>query len=245
VKWFKHDSDANADAKLKKLRHKHGITGFGLYWYCLELIAGTVDKTNIKFELEEDFETIAKEWGLDEVTVLDVISYMVELELFENNGKSITCFKLALRLDDTNAKNPEIKSVIKSIGRRKSESVGVTPSNSDQIRLDKTRIDKIKKITVDESTEPKKRKVFRVPTSAEVYEYMLEKGFDRKEESEKFCNFYESKGWAVGKTKMKNWKAAASNWISRSGNFAQQKPVSYDPFEESEKEDWTSRIQLK
>jgi len=28
-------------------------------------------------------------------------------------------------------------------------------------------------------------------------------------------NFYESKGWLVGKAKMKNWKAAASNWIAR------------------------------
>jgi len=36
-----------------------------------------------------------------------------------------------------------------------------------------------------------------------------------KKESEKMFNFYESKGWLVGKAKMKNWKAAASNWIAR------------------------------
>jgi hypothetical protein len=28
----------------------------------------------------------------------------------------------------------------------------------------------------------------------------------------KFCAFYESKGWKVGKNPMKNWRAAAVNW---------------------------------
>ena len=30
----------------------------------------------------------------------------------------------------------------------------------------------------------------------------------------KFINFYESKGWMVGKNKMKDWKAAVRNWRS-------------------------------
>jgi hypothetical protein len=59
MRWFKHDADANADAKLKKVRIKYGMQGYGLYWYCLELIAGNVDVDNITFELEHDAEIIA------------------------------------------------------------------------------------------------------------------------------------------------------------------------------------------
>ena len=33
-------------------------------------------------------------------------------------------------------------------------------------------------------------------------------------ERSKFVNFYESKGWKVCKNPMKNWKAAANNWIT-------------------------------
>lgn len=33
-------------------------------------------------------------------------------------------------------------------------------------------------------------------------------------ESSKFVNYYESNGWKVGKNPMKNWKAAANNWIT-------------------------------
>ena len=30
-----------------------------------------------------------------------------------------------------------------------------------------------------------------------------------------FCDFYESKGWMIGKTKMKSWKAATRTWQRR------------------------------
>jgi len=49
---------------------------------------------------------------------------------------------------------------------------------------------------------------------AEAIDYFKAKG-STKNEGEKFYYFYESKGWKVGKTKMKNWKMSASGWISR------------------------------
>jgi hypothetical protein len=36
-----------------------------------------------------------------------------------------------------------------------------------------------------------------------------------KSESLKFVNYYESKGWLVGKAKMKSWTAAARGWVGR------------------------------
>ena len=55
---------------------------------------------------------------------------------------------------------------------------------------------------------------FIKPNKDEVYEYMVEKEFEfAKMESEKFINFFESKGWKVGKTPMKSWKSAIANWI--------------------------------
>lgn len=61
-----------------------------------------------------------------------------------------------------------------------------------------------------------KRSRFTPPTQEEVFEYMQERDFAHRKESEAFVNFYESKGWLVGKSKMKDWKAAVRNWISRS-----------------------------
>ena len=55
---------------------------------------------------------------------------------------------------------------------------------------------------------------FIKPTSKEVYDYMVENEFEfAKVESEKFINFYETKGWKVGRNAMKKWKSAVANWM--------------------------------
>lgn len=61
---------------------------------------------------------------------------------------------------------------------------------------------------------PPKRKQFKKPTAEEVADYMQERvGVRPKIEHEKFVDFYESKGWKVGKNSMKCWKAAVRNWL--------------------------------
>lgn len=48
------------------------------------------------------------------------------------------------------------------------------------------------------------------PTTEEVRAYCLERG--NAVDVETFMNFYESKGWYIGKNKMKDWKAAVRTW---------------------------------
>jgi hypothetical protein len=53
---------------------------------------------------------------------------------------------------------------------------------------------------------------FLPPSKQEVWAYMFEIGKGSELEAEKFVDFYQSKGWVVGKTKMKDWKASVRNW---------------------------------
>lgn len=64
-----------------------------------------------------------------------------------------------------------------------------------------------------EKSEREKRKRFTPPTADEVRVYAKEKGFSI--DAERFVNFYESKGWTVGKSPMKDWRASVRNWASR------------------------------
>lgn len=57
------------------------------------------------------------------------------------------------------------------------------------------------------------RKRFQKPTIDEVNSYCLEKGYTINGQT--FIDFYESKGWKVGKNPMTNWRAALSGWVSR------------------------------
>jgi hypothetical protein len=50
--------------------------------------------------------------------------------------------------------------------------------------------------------------IFIIPTVEE-----LQNEFPNLD-SQRFHDFYSSKGWMVGKNKMKDWKAAARNWLS-------------------------------
>lgn len=101
MKWYKHDANANSDAKMKRLRLRYGMEGYGLYWYCLELIAANVDDNNLTFELEHDSELISADTGIHRERVEEMMVFMVEQGLFEQapNGV-ITCLKMAKRTDE-------------------------------------------------------------------------------------------------------------------------------------------------
>ena len=67
----------------------------------------------------------------------------------------------------------------------------------------------------------KKRKSFTKPSLYELQAYFLERGsLTCNDDAERFYDFYESKNWFVGKTKMKDWKASVRNWIRGNKNNA-------------------------
>lgn len=64
---------------------------------------------------------------------------------------------------------------------------------------------------------------FSIPTLEMIKEFFLSAKADVKE-ADKFFNYYESNGWHVGKNKMKNWKAAAKNWMANASKYEKSKP---------------------
>ncbi len=55
--------------------------------------------------------------------------------------------------------------------------------------------------------------LFTPPSVEEVTEYLRSlKVLHPEENATKFWNFYEAKGWMIGKNKMKNWKSAIKTW---------------------------------
>ena len=78
----------------------------------------------------------------------------------------------------------------------------------------------------DQPAKSAKRR-FAKPTVEEVAAYAAEKGY-RGFDAERFWNFYESKGWMVGKNKMTNWKSAVSNWAGRDERKVTRRYADYD-----------------
>ena len=71
------------------------------------------------------------------------------------------------------------------------------------------RLGKVSLVKSSKGNNTHKQK-FVIPTVKEIENYCNER--KNNVNSNKFFDFYESKGWLVGKSKMKNWKAAVRTW---------------------------------
>lgn len=76
-----------------------------------------------------------------------------------------------------------------------------------QVRLGKERKAKSKSVRAD---KPPRASRFTPPTVDEVKSYCVERG--NSVDPARFVDFYASKGWLVGKSKMKDWRAAVRSW---------------------------------
>jgi hypothetical protein len=137
----------------------HGLKGYGLYWYCLELIANKFDHSNITFELKHDARIIAKNTGETVKEVEDMMKLMIELGLFDQTEGIITCLKLGSRFESSSTSNRLTRDVIKQLKEKSCRSHD--GDMTDKIRRDKIRLEENKYLTSFEtfySKYPKKVK---------------------------------------------------------------------------------------
>ena len=92
--------------------------------------------------------------------------------------------------------------------QRLTDGIPMVDQRLTQVRLGKDRLGK--------DRLDKNIRGFTPPSIDEVSAYCTERnnGIDPQH----FVDFYEAKGWLVGKNKMKDWKAAVRTWEGRQGN---------------------------
>jgi len=75
-------------------------------------------------------------------------------------------------------------------------------------------------VEISKQKKLRKKNKRNVPILEEVMKYFQEQNFPEIE-ANKFFNYFSSNGWLVGgKTPMKNWKAAAKNWMLNSVKYS-------------------------
>ena len=110
----------------------HGAIGYGLYWYCIEMIAKDVTPKNFTFELEHDARIIAKNLNMTAKETSDIMKYMVELGLFEISNSRIACISLAYKLDDSTRKGAKTQEIVDNFNKSR-----LIPTNPEKVPLDK------------------------------------------------------------------------------------------------------------
>lgn len=103
--------------------------------------------------------------------------------------------------NDTIEKN-EIRTDTNDFTKRKKEKTPPAPPEKEKNKNIYT--------PTDTSVCTPKTKIFVPPTVEEVRSFVSEQGYSV--DAERFVNFYASKGWVVGRSPMKDWKAAVRTW---------------------------------
>lgn len=138
MQWFKHDSDANMDAKLQEVLLDYGLEGYGLYWYCIELITSKLDKNNLTFELEHDSRIIARNTGSTQQKVQEMMRKFIDLGLFDENEGNIRCLKLLKRLDSSMTNSKQMREFITTAKQRHDHVM----TSTDNVMLEENRKEK-------------------------------------------------------------------------------------------------------
>lgn len=92
---------------------------------------------------------------------------------------------------------------------------------NDNDNVNKKKREKDKSFSKESAKKPPG--VFRPPTVEEVRDYVQQKGYPV--DAEMFVDFYASKGWMVGKNRMKDWQAAVRTWKRK----REEDPYNYEP----------------
>lgn len=201
--WFQHDSNASLDSKLKKVRMRFGMTGYGFYWYLLELICSDITEHNITFELEHDSEVLAFDLSLNIDHVQEMMKYMVELGLFENKNGTITCLKMLKRLNQSMTSNPRLRTLIADAKANNSSDHDDVMTDHDEVMLH-TNIH----TNIQGGSTPK---------LDEVKAHVADKlGFPDDARAESLFHYYDSQGWRKANgVRIANWKSAISGCLAR------------------------------
>lgn len=120
--------------------------------------------------------------------------------------------------------NGESKRASKTVSKTPSKRTSKTPSNGESNDASKRASEEEEEVGRGIKEEERgKNARFRAPSPAEVDEYARsyaaskELDLDSTDfDPERFVDFYAQKGWMVGRTRMKDWRASVRNWVRTS-----------------------------
>ena len=213
MEYFKHDINASEDDKICDLLANEGYELLGYYWRFIEYLysrGGRVYKNklnSVAWSLHMDVDKLSKMiCGYDLFYEDDEFIYskrvVAEIEEFEAIGKHMA--EIGRKGGQASAKaKSEANAQATAILYAQAHGQASAEADGQQNKINKIKEKKEKENNIYNGDKSNR---FVPPTLEEVQEYCFERG--NNVDAETFVDFYSSKGWMVGKNKMKDWKAA-------------------------------------
>ena len=236
--WFRHDTDARNDIKMRRIARDVGLAGIGAFWVAVEVLydnGGTASESDLRDELDfiapPGMLDVLAQYGLVTITEGFVTSARVQEEIDYQRE----CEQRKSE-HGRNAANARWSNARACAGMHEhTDECPTMPDDAHDATI--PYLTKKKDISLSKDSSISKEKVqlrFTKPSVDEVQSYCTER--NNGVDPESFWDFYESKGWKVGNTPMKDWQAAVRTW-EKSGSrapAAQRKKMVTDKVRRSE-----------
>lgn len=231
VEWVKITTDMFDNRKIKHLRRLPDGNSIVLIWVMLLTMAGRCNAGGMIFLTENIPYTpkmLADELDFEENTVILALNALEQLQMVVTDGE---CFRIAgweeyQNVEGLDKIREQTRKRVAAYRERQKRvglpaagdgnvtgNVTVTQGNAIEEERETDIRNKNNNMGDSANTPERKRyarKPFSPPTVEEVRAYCTERGNDVDPEA--FVDFYESKGWMIGKNRMKDWKAAVRTW---------------------------------
>ena len=248
VKWIKIVTDIFDDDKILLIESMPEADAIIVIWFKLLCLAGKQNNSGV-FLLngriaytDEMFATIFRRplntvrlalKTFEQFGMIEIINDTVTIPNWEKHQK-LDALEASREATKTRVARYREKQKLLADNSNVTGNVTVTDCNAD--RIDKNREDKNRE---DKSESTRKR--FTPPTVEDVSAYALEKGY-ADFNADRFVDFYESKGWKVGREPMKDWKAAVRGWASRDSEQTKSRPKEWhNPALDYDQRDYTGQ----
>ena len=225
--WLKLQKDFFKDPRVKKLRRIAGGDTYTCIYLQLMLLSletgGILTHEGIEPTFEAELSLIIDE---DEDNIRVTLNFLLSqglLEQFDNKFSLSQVINLigtesdsAERVRKLRAKKKDVEA-LQCNDEVTSSNENVTTDIRDRerknIKKESPKNSKNKNSEIQHT--PKQN--FVKPSLQDLENYKLERNL--KMDCEEFYDYYESKGWVIGKAAMKDWRSAMRNWARNEGKF--------------------------
>ena len=217
--WLKLYDDFFTSKRIKKLRSIAGGDTYTIIYLKMQLKALKTDGYLYFDGVMQDFaEELALDIDEKPEDVQITINYLLSVGLIECNETGEEFY--LTYMDNVIGSETASAQRVRDFRQRQKEAKALQ-CNTDVTQMKRLcnaekEIEKEIEIEIEIDIDKESKKTakrFLPPSVEEVQAYCKERG--NNVDANAFVDFYESKGWMVGKSKMKDWKACVRTWEQR------------------------------
>ncbi len=205
--YFSHDYNATQDPKMMALLSTCGLQGIGMYWIIIEILHQQPESKILYKSYEDYIEFYGRIDGENEHLLNNIKQMLINTELVVKDGDYIYSSRVL-----NNKKERERLSELRSLAGKKSAELRAKATSVEQVSTS-VQEGKERKGKEIKGKDNKESSRFAPPSLSELEDYIKLNKYNV--DAEQWINFYQSKGWLVGKSKMKDWQAAVRTWAKR------------------------------